>query len=67
MISIDSKLWSVRSNEFGNVTITQRATGVVRLFGRSALPSDERLAAMNETQFDAACRRVFHYEKRENR
>jgi hypothetical protein len=67
MISIDSKLWSVRTNAGGVMTITQRATGVSRAFGRTSLPPDARLAAMNETQFDAACRRVFHYEKRENR
>lgn len=61
MISIDSKLWSVRSlNCGGSVHITQRASRAIRTVNRSELPSDAALAAMSERQFDKVCREAFH-------
>lgn len=63
MMSIDSKLWRVRSYNVAYATIEQRASGIARVVSRCDLPSAERLAAMSEKQFDRACRAAFHGEK----
>lgn len=60
MLSVDSKLWSVRGFNAGGVHITQRASGAIRTVSRGVLPSDSALAAMTERQFDAVCREAFH-------
>lgn len=60
MLSIDSKLWSVRAYNAGGLHITQRASGAVRTVSRGALPSDNALAMMSETRFDRVCREAFH-------
>lgn len=60
MLSIDSKLWQVRSYNDAYAHITQRASGVVRTVQRSMLPSADALAAMSERRFDAVLRELFH-------
>ena len=48
MISVDSKLWSVRAYNDAYATIVQRASNVSRTISRGALPEHEALAAMHE-------------------
>ena len=60
MLSIDSKLWRVRSYNDAYADITQRATGVVRTVRRSKLPSAETLASMSEYRFNGVLRELFH-------
>lgn len=60
MLSIDSKLWSVRAYNDGYAHIRQRASGEVRTVQRSKLPSADALAAMSEARFDAVMRELFH-------
>ena len=62
MISVDSKLWSVRAYNDAYSTIVQRASNVSRTISRGALPEHEALAAMHEKRFDAICRDLFHGE-----
>ena len=62
MLSVDSKLWSVRSYNDAYAHITQRASKTIRTVARSKLPSAERIAAMTERQFDNMCRAAFHGE-----
>lgn len=60
MISIDSKLWRVRSYNDADAHITQRSTGAIRTVRRNLLPGVERLAAMHERTFDAVLSELFH-------
>ena len=65
MLNISSALWSLRAFNTGQVVhVTQRASGAIRTVNRSALPSDEKLAAMHERTFDAVCRAAFHGGKK---
>ena len=60
MLSIDSKLWRVRSYNDGYAHITQVSTGVIRTIPRSKLPRADTLAAYSEGVFDACMRNAFH-------
>lgn len=60
MLSIDSKLWSVRAYSDAYAHITQRASGVCRTVSRGKLPDQNALAMMHERRFDAVCRGLFH-------
>lgn len=62
MLSIDSKLWQVRCLNTAQLGIIQRASGVMRIFGHSALPDADALASMSEARFDKLCRERFHGE-----
>lgn len=63
MLSIDSKLYAVRSGFGGHtITITHRISGKIKQFSRSALPSDVQLSLMSENRFNALCRILFHGE-----
>lgn len=59
-MSIDSKLWSVRSYNDGYAHITQRASGAIRTVSRSTLPSVDELAMMHELTFNRIMREAFH-------
>lgn len=59
-MNIESKLWKAVSWNDMQVTIIQKASGQLRTFSRSALPSVEALAAMHERAFDRHLREVFH-------
>ncbi len=63
MLSIDSKLWQVRYLNTAQLGIIQRASGVMRIFGHSALPDRDTLASVSETRFDRLCRDAFHGER----
>ncbi len=67
MISIDSKLWSVRAYNDYQAHITQRASGVIRTISRGALPGVNALAAMHENRFNAICRDLFHGETKQRK
>jgi len=59
-MSIDTKLWSVRSYNDGYAHITQRASGAIRTVSRGTLPSVNELAMMHELRFNSVMREAFH-------
>jgi hypothetical protein len=60
MLSIDSKLWRLRSYTGTFAYITQIASQEIRLVSRGILPSADALAAMTEKEFDKTMREAFH-------
>lgn len=60
ILSIESKLWHVRSFNDGYAHITQKASGVIRTVSRSKLPSADALAMMHEARFNKIMRELFH-------
>lgn len=66
MINMDSKSYAVRSGFGGHtITITHRASGIIKQFSRSVLPDVLQLSLMSENRFNAVCRAVFNGEKYE--
>jgi hypothetical protein len=59
-MNVESKLWKVRSLNGYQIAIVQKASGMLRVFSRSALPSIDALAAMSETRFDSLVRKAYH-------
>jgi hypothetical protein len=62
-MNVESKLWKVRAINGWQIAIVQKASGMLRVMSRSALPSVDALAAMSERAFDTAARKAFHGER----
>lgn len=60
ILSIESKLWRVRSFNDGYAHITQKASGVIRTVSRGKLPSSDEIAMMHEARFNRIMRELFH-------
>jgi hypothetical protein len=62
-MNVESKIWKVKAINGYQIAIVQKASGMLRVFSRSALPSLDALAAMSETRFDSLCRKAFHGDR----
>jgi hypothetical protein len=62
MLSVDSKLWKLRSCNCAYMHITQCVSGITRTVLRGQLPSDVEIALMSEWRFNSVCRDAFNGE-----
>jgi hypothetical protein len=60
MMNISTKLWQVKALNGWQIAIIQRATGMLKVFSRTALPDDTTLAMISENRFNTLCREAFH-------
>jgi hypothetical protein len=59
MLSSETNLWKVRALNGWQVAVVQKASGMLKVFSRTALPDIADLSVMSEVAFNSACRRVF--------
>lgn len=60
MMNIESEMWKVTAINGWQIAIVQKASGMLCVLSRNALPSIDALAAMSENRFNCLLRKAFH-------